>query len=251
MTRYFYFFLYMFLGFSIHACSGGSYLSDRLPDEIVFRKQSTGGIVDRIGGELNAPGFTLTASGKIIYYDYIGGKRTLVWARLNRRDFTQIFNRISSSWTFLRKSRPTRVSGDDILPVTEIVFLSDTSAYRGASFSDTSSAEYHASALGLWIDAYRAGKAKVFTSRSIRLYARLISHGDVSKAPEWPIREIAPDALVRVPVGFYEPNSEENGVWVSGRIAVKLQRMIPQSGIYQKYSFKGNIYAVGYRPVVP
>lgn len=251
MTRYFLLPLFLFLGLSIHACSGGSYLSGRLPEEIVFRKQSSGGVVERIGGELNAPGFTLLANGKIIYYDYVGGKRTLVWTKLNRREFTAFYERLSSVWEKFQRNKPSHVTGDDILPVSSLIFHSDSVTYKGASFSDTLSAEYHAAAFGQWVDAFRAGSSKTYTAGTIRLYAKSISQGDVTQTPLWPVREIALDTIVRVPVGFYEPNVDENSVLISGRTAVKLQRMIPQSGIYQRFSFRNKIYVVGYRPVVP
>ncbi len=233
------------------SCSGGSFMPDREANEILFQKQTSGGIINRIGGELNAPSFTLTAGGRIITFGYLDGRRTLIWTQLDRKRFFELYERICSGRGTLTNDSIPRPQGEGILPVMHLIFENDTLSFRVPENPDPVTPAGRLDLFSRWVDSFRSEPGKPFRATRIRIYVRQVSAGDTAQSPAWPVSSVRLDTLVRKNVGLYEPNAEENSAWLGRPLSDRIQKIIPQSGIYQKFSFQGRIYAVGYRPLIP
>lgn len=233
-------------------CTSGSYLSGLSPDTIVYQQTASGGIIQQIGGELNAPNFVVLANGTLIVQDYIDGKRLLMSGKLKRKSFDSLLLDLHAIKNTANTYLPDIHKEHAILPMLSICFLNDTLIFRIPVLEDTTTAEGRAFTALRKIDSYRRSiKGQRYFPSTIRLYAKHQAHGDIAQTQRWPLREVTPDTLVRVPVSYYEPNTDQNSTLLSGSVAKKIQQIMPQSGIYYKFSYKDKIYFVGYRPIIP
>lgn len=230
----------------LQACAPVSYLENHRPSDLVFRKQAYGGVAALVGTELSAPGFSLYADGTVIYYQYINGKRKLVFSRLSKDEFFEKYNWIRKNLTRPFENIPRQAGA----PVTEFIFNSQIITVEGLGFIrdipvlDTLQA--FSAALDQW-----TFKNKKYTAQQIVLYVKKLSGGDPKAWPEWKVEEVRLDSIYKKDIGFYEPNTDENSILLEGKTAKSVQDRIEQTSIYQKFSSNGKIYAVGYRPVLP
>ena len=229
------------------SCSHVSYLENRQPTDLVFQKKVHGGIAALVGTELQAPGFSLYADGTAIYYQYMDGKRKLVFTRLSRSEFQRTYAWIEKNVTRNIGTAPSQPEA----PVTELIFNGSLARVEGLGFVRGSSALDSLNEFSKSIDQLAFKRNKIYVSKKIVLYVKKLSSGDPSSWPEWNVKEIDLERIYKKDLSFYEPNSDENSLAIEGKTAVFVQRAIEQTGVYQKFSFGKQIFAVGYRPVLP
>lgn len=228
------------------SCAPASYLRDHRPTDLIFQKRIYGGAAALVGTELSAPAFSLYADGAVIYYHYAEGKRKLVSSRFTESEFKAVYARIQKSLSIPLEQIPVQPGA----PVTEFIFHSRTITVEGLGFTkdvpllDTLQ-EFSAS-----IDRLTFGKNRKHFSNKVIVYVKKLSGGEPHAWPEWKIKEINPDSVYKKDISFYEPNADENSITLEGDLAKKIQKEIDQVSIYQKFSFNGNIYALGYRPII-
>jgi hypothetical protein len=228
------------------SCAPVSYLENRQPTDLVFQKKVYGGVATLVGTELQAPGFSLYADGTVIYYQYMDGKRKLVFTRLSRSEFQITYAWIEKNVLRNIGATPSQHGA----PVTELIFNGLTKKVEGLGFVRGSSALDSLNEFSKTVDQLAFKKNKIFISKKIVLYVKKLSSGDPSSWPEWNIKEIDLEKIYKKDLSFYEPNSDENSITVDGDLAQKVQKTIEQTSIYQKFSFKDHIFAVGYKPVL-
>ncbi|MBL7994774.1 hypothetical protein JNM05_05330 [bacterium] len=233
--------------FLFNSCSPVSYLDNRQPSDLIFQKSVYGGITALVGTELSAPSFSLYADGTVIYYQYIDGKRKFVSSRLPKREFFVVYNWIEKS-LLPATGQTAKLDG---AVVTEFYFNSRTITIEGLGFIQGSAQFDSLHEFSKQIDQLIFKKSKKYYARQIVLYVKRLSGGDIGSWPEWKISEVGLDSIYQKEVSFYEPNVKENSLIIEGDIAVKVQKVVEQTSIYQKFSFRGRIYAVGYKPMLP
>ena len=235
----------------LSSCADVSYLSGYRPETVICRKQITAGVINRIGGELNAPSFTLLANGTIIYFDYVGGQRSLVRGQLTKKEFFLLFTRIQKIRTDDTKDTLRQTSDENILPVVTLEFPDGAVRFAMTEQADTITSESRLTLFSRQLDSVRIKNSRLYVADSVVLFARPVSSGDINLLPSWPLESVGLDTLVKKQVSMYEPNAVENSVMLRKPMSVRIQKLIPQSGIYKKFAYKNRIYAVGYRPLIP
>lgn len=228
------------------SCAPVSYVTDRQPSDLVFQKKIYGGAAALVGTELSAPSFSLYADGTAIYYHYIDGKRKLVSSRLSENEFNAIYDRIQKNLSVQLDDTPKQTGA----PVTEFIYGSKPITVEGLGFIKGIPTLDTLQEFSNSIDQLTFRKNKKYVSKKVVLYVKKLSAGEPKTWPEWKINEIDPDSVYKKDLSFYEPNTDENSIALEGNLAVKIQKVIEQASIYQKFSFKGTIYAIGYRPVI-
>ncbi|MBL7961911.1 hypothetical protein JNL27_16885 [bacterium] len=228
------------------SCAPISYLENHQPSDLIFQKKVYGGVTALVGTELSAPSFSLYADGTSIYYQYIDGKRRLVSSRLSKSDFLIMYNWIERNLS-IEDEKPSKQDGSII---TEFFFDSKTITIEGLGFIQGSSVLDSLHEFSKQIDQLNFRKSKKYYARQIVLYVKRLSGGETGSWPEWKLR-VGLDSIYHKDISFYEPNVKENSIVLEGKIAVKVQKAVDQTSIYQKFSFKGKIYAVGYKPMLP
>jgi hypothetical protein len=228
------------------SCAPISYLTDRQPTDLIFQKRTYGGAAALVGTELSAPAFSLYADGTVIYYHYLEGKRILALSRLSESEFNDVYSRIQKNLSVHLDEIPKQTGA----PVTEFVYASKTIAIEGLGFIHGIPLLDTLQKFSESIDQMTFGKNKKYFSKKIVLYVKKLLAGEPQIWPEWKIKEIDPDSIYKKDLSFYEPNDEENSKTLEGTLAKNIQNEIEQASIYQKFSFKGKIYAIGYRPVI-
>ncbi len=240
----------------ILACTPSVYLKDHKPTDLVFQKKVYGGIAALTGTELIAPGFSLYADGTVIYNQYVEGRRKLVQSRMSQGDFAKWYQRISRNLPVhaadsLLKNEESKNPAIAAAPVTEFYFGSEVTRIGGLGFYLYTPLVEGLQEFSKDLDALVFRNSRPYIAEKIILYVKRLDGGDTRAWPGWKIQEISLDLLYNKEVNFYEPNAEENSVLLEGETARQAQNVIEQAGIYQKFSFNGKIYAVGYRPVIP
>ncbi|KAB2879512.1 hypothetical protein F9K33_08905 [bacterium] len=236
--------LFQFLFIS---CARISYLDNHLPSDLIFQKKVYGGVTTLVGTELSAPSFSLYADGTVIYYRYMDGKRKFVSSRLPKRDFFIIYNWIENNLSLVT-GQTSKLDG---AVVSEFYFNSRTVTIEGLGFIQGPSQLDSLHEFSKQIDQLNFKKSKRYYAGQIVLYVKRLSGGEIESWPKWKIPEVGLDSIYQKDISFYEPNVKENSIVLEGKIAVKVQKVVEQTSIYQKFSHKGWIYAVGYKPVVP
>ena len=228
------------------SCAPISYLTDRPPTDLVFQKRVYGGAADLVGTELSAPSFSLYADGTVIYYHYLDGKRKLVSTRLSESEFNAVYSRIKKNLSEHLDETPKQTGA----PVTEFVYGSKTITIEGLGFIQGVPTLDTVQEFSISIDQLTFRKNKKYISKKVILYVKRISAGEPKTWPEWNIEEVNLDSVYKKDISFYEPNTDENSIALEGNLAVRIQQVIDQASIYQKFSFRGKTYAAGYRPVI-
>ncbi len=234
---------------------GTSYLTVHQPWDRIFQRSSFGGAADIIGTELNAPSFTLYANGVMVGYRYADNKRQLVFKRLSRDEFLNLYHAVSLAMLFNEldsatvAERRSNLSLKDA-PTTRFVFYSRALEVKGLGLYRQSPAADTLEAFSHELDRIMLDARQLFRADSVRLYVKKASVGDTSAWPIWPLENVRLDSIYRRDISLYEPNSDENSRLFSGDDARRIQNTIEQASIYQKFSYGGSIYAVGYRPLV-
>lgn len=234
---------------------GSSYLTVHQPWDRIFQRSSFGGAADIIGTELNAPSFTLFANGVMVGYRYADNKRQLVSKRLSKDEFLNLYHAISLAMLFNEldsatvAERRSNLSLKDA-PTTRFVFYSRALEVKGLGLYRQSPSADTLKAFNHELDRIMLDARQLFRADSVRLYVKKVSGGDPSAWPVWPLENVRLDSIYRHDISFYEPNTDENSEFFSGDTAMRIQGVIEQTSIYQKFSHGGNVYAVGYRPLV-
>ncbi len=233
-----------------------SYLQVHQPWDQIFQKQSFGGAADIIGTELNAASFTLYANGVMVCYRYADGRRRLVSKRLTRQDFLNLYHSISLAMLFNERDSAyvmeslTNTALTEA-PTTRMVFYSRKLNIKGLGLYASSPAVDELEAFNLHLEKLALDAHQPFRTTSVKVFVKKVNSGDTSVWPDWPIPELRLDSIYQKDISFYEPNVEENSRLVRGELAEKIQDVVEQTSIYQKFSYGGSIYAVGYRPMLP
>lgn len=228
------------------SCAPASYLHDHRPTDLVFQKRVYGGAADLVGSELSAPSFSLYADGTVIYYHYLDGKRKLVSTRLSESEFNAVYSRIQKNLSVQLDETPKQKGA----PVTEFVYGSKTITIEGLGFIQGIPLLDTLQKFSESIDQMTFEKNKKYFSKKIVLYVKKLSVGEPKTWPQWNIGEVNLDSVYKKDISFYEPNTDENSIALEGNLALKIQKVIDQASIYQKFSFHGRTYAAGYRPVI-
>lgn len=231
----------------LNACSPVSYLDGYKPADLIFQKKVHGGITALVGTELHAPSFSLYADGSVICYQYVDGKRKLVSSRLSESEFSAIYRRIQKNLA-APLEETLKQSG---APITEFFYDSKMITLEGLGFFKGLPLLDTLQEFSAFIDQLKFKKVKKHISGKIVLYVKKLSGGEPQTWPVWKVKEVNPDSIYKNDISFYEPNSDKNSIVLEGNLAKKVQREIEQTSIYQKFTFKGTIYAIGYRPVLP
>jgi hypothetical protein len=231
----------------LSACSPVSYLEHHRPTDLVFQKKVYGGVTALVGTELHAPSFSLYADGTVIYYQYIEGKRKLVSSRLSKTDFLAMYDWIHKNLSNDVGNTPKQSGA----LVTEFFFNSHTVIIEGLGFIRGSISLDTLQEFSKQIDQLVFKNSKKYISKKIVLYVKRLSGGESRSWPEWKILEVNLDSVYKKEISFYEPNVTENSILLEGKLAEKIQKIVEQTSLYQKFSFDGKIYAVGYKPVLP
>lgn len=233
-------------------CSPSAYLPDYSPKFVVYRQEAGGGIARQVGSELNPPDLVLLADGSLIFTGYSHGQRALMEIRLDRKLFHRLISDLSLMVNTIKNAPLELRREDDVLPGLRILFFNDTLTLLLPVSTDSLTAEGRIYNALRRLEVYRqSDKAKPYRASCVRLYVKSLKTGNRSQIPRWPFRELAPDTLVREQVGYYEPNTEKNSIFVSGSLARSIQKHMPQSGLYYKYVYQDQIYLAGYRPILP
>lgn len=235
----------------LSSCTDVSYLSGYRPETVICRKHMTAGVINRIGGELNAPIFTLLANGTIIYFDYVEGRRSLVRSKLTKKEFIILLTRIQQIRTDYTNNTLRQISDENILPVVTLDFPDGTVRFAMTEQADTTTSESRLTLFSRRLESVRINNFRLYVADSVILFARPVSSGDIRLLPSWPLESVGLDTLVKKQVSLYEPNALENSVMLRKPMSVRIQKLIPQSGIYKKFAYKNRIYAVGYRALIP
>lgn len=229
------------------SCAPVSYLENHEPTDLIFQKKTYGGVATLVGTELQAPGFSLYADGRVFYYQYIDGKRQLVYTRLAKKDFLRIYAWIEKNMNRTIKDPPKNSEA----PITEFSFGRETTGIEGLGFVKGDPGLDSLQEFSKAIDRINFDRSKRYMSNKIILYVKKLPSGDPESWPKWDIKDIDPASVYRKELSFYEPNSDENSLVLEGDLAKQVQNKIEQASIYQKFGFNNQIFAVGYRPVLP
>ena len=232
----------------IWGCTAPSYLDGREPGELVLRKRVYGGVAALAGTELASPSFNLYANGTVITYGSVEGKRRMVVSRLRKDQFFTLIHRAEQ---LNLRPTPFRENLSSTLPITELFFDSIQVVLPGLGFMDAGPDAALIDKFVKDLDRLPVGSTKPLLADSVVVYVKKVSKGDVKAWPPWPLQEINPISVYRQEISFYESNVEANSVVVYGKTAKRVQQLLQQTGIYEKFTFNGSIFAVGYRPLLP
>jgi len=233
-----------------------SYLQVHQPWDVIFQKQSYGGAADIIGTELNAPSFTLYANGMIVSYRYADSKRRLVFKRLTQTEFLNIYHSIALAMLFNERDSAYTIESQTNsalkeAPTTRLVFYARKLEIKGLGLFQRSPSVDELEAFNLRLEQLTQDARQPFRTDSVCVFVKRLTSGDPTAWPPWPLPDIQLDSIYRKEISFYEPNVVENSQGFGGQLAKKIQQVIEQTSIYQKFSYDGYIYAVGYRPIFP
>lgn len=240
-------FLYPLVLVFLSACSPVSYLEHHRPSDLIFQKKVYGGITALVGTELHAPSFSLYADGTVIYYQYMDGKRKLVSSRLSRADFLRTYDWIKRTLSDAAGNTPKQNG----TVVTQFYFDSRIIPIEGLGFIQGSSVLDTLQEFSKTIDQLTFRNSAKYVSKRIAIYVKRLSAGESLSWPEWKISDVNLDSVYKKDISFYEPNVDDNSLLLDGKLAEEVQKNLEQTSLYQKFSFNGKIYAVGYRPIVP
>ena len=239
--------LHIMVSIWLSSCSPVSYLEHHQPSDIIFQKNVYGGVTALVGTELYTPGFTLYADGTVMYYQYVNGRRKLVCARVSRTNFLSLYD-----WIQKQLALPLeRLPQQEDAPVTEFLLDSQTLTIKGLGFIYGSASLDSLQEFSKKIDQLGFKHSRPYVAQKIVLFVKQLSGGESRSWPEWKIREVDLSKVYKKDISFYEPNVTDNSIVLEGKLAKNVQKHVEQTGIYQKFSFNGNIYAVGYKPVLP
>lgn len=242
---------------ALFSCATVSYLNGRAPDDLIFRKTTTGAVIRLAGQELTAPEFSLYADGSVIKYTYRDGQRQLARYRLSRKAFMDIYQTIHSRWTCISDTAETlnTLKNEDALTAdiyVQYIFVGDTVTVRPFRTVKKNTIEKHdLLTLAQWMDTLPLGKPSPFIGDSVLLFVKKIEKADPAIYPLWPWTAIDLSLIYKKPVSMYEPNVPENSTHITGSMARRIQKTIPAHGQYAKYQYQNAVYAVGYRPLLP
>jgi len=245
--------LALLLSFS-SGCTPLVYAPPHQPWDLLFQKKVYGGgVTVWVGDELNAPTFSLYANGVAVYVQHIGGKRKLVYSRLDQKDFDIFYDRIQRVLFAVKEDSLAQKEvkeNEDLktAPTIEFFIGGTNLKIQGLGFYRTTYDSLQQ--FNRWLDQMSWNNFKQFYADSVRLYVKK-TPGDSKAWPPWRIEAIDLKSIYKKEVSFYEPNVEENALTVGGILARKIQDEIDQTGIYQKFSFKSEILGVGYKPLLP
>jgi hypothetical protein len=220
------------------------------PWELVLQRRSYGGAASLIGTELNGPTFSLYANGHIVYYQYINGQRHLVTRRLDSREFFHLYEQ-RHVLDVAQAEIDSLLAGQhaEVWPVTEF-----RSGNRVMKVSGLGLVTIPRSAglerLNAYMDSACGVPGRKFSAKEVTLFVKKTT-GDIAKWPAWPVSELDLSEIGRKIVSPYEPNVDENSRMVGGSLAGKAQKALSQASVYEKFSWKGEVYLVGYRPELP
>ncbi len=231
------------------SCAPASYLQGVDPWKAVLQRTTHGGVTSLVGTELNGPTFSLYANGIAVYYHYINGQRRLVHRRLSRADFFMLMNRLKEAAGRHRdEDGKSSVASD--WPVTEFSF--ENRRFRVAGLGLVSGHESRdLEILGAEMDSMCRMSGRVFRTGTVTLFVKRVPQGDPDKWPPWKIAALPPDSMARSAVSIYEPNVPENSRKVTGSLAKKIQTVVTQASVYERFRWKGEVYLIGYRPELP
>lgn len=228
-------------------CIAGSYLDGYGPDQLILQRRTHGGVAAWIGTELNAPTFSLYANGRVVYYQYVNGRRRLVAGRLDKQEFLRLYKEKLELDTLSIEVAHDGIG--DVLPVTE--FRTDVRRVEGRGVGlGQSQGHPRLERLNAWMDSIAQGPGREFLTREVTLFVKKIT-GDAGKWPAWSVPDVDLSMIGRTPIGPYDPNVAENSIRLSGRSARTVQKAVTQVSVYEKFVWKNEVYLVGYRPELP
>lgn len=230
------------------SCAPASYLHGVDPWKPILQRTTHGGVAALVGTELNGPTFSLYANGIAVYYQYVNGQRQLVQRRVARADFFTLMDRLKEAAGRYREDGAS--TGASELPVTELSF--ENRRFRVVGLGLVSGKETRdLEILGAEMDSMCGMAGQVFRADTVTLFVKRVPQGDPGKWPPWKVAALPPDTMARKAVSMYEPNVAENSRKVTGSIARKIQTVVTQASVYERFSWKGEVYLIGYRPELP